>query len=304
MSRATACRSRTSSHTWLLHEGFVGVADGSLKDATYSDFKDDKPPQTFTSTGGWVGITDKYWMAAVIPPQNAAFDGAYRAAPGGSEHAKPSGRLPPAAGDHRAGQDRQPDPASVRRRQGRARRSTPMKTSCGITRFDLAVDWGWFWFFTKPIFWLLDTFYHCDRQFRHRHPAADGHHQAAFFPLANASFKSMSKMKKLQPEMNTHQGTLRRRQGAPAAGDDGALQAREGQPGLGLPADADPDAGVLLALQGALRHHRDAARAVLGWIHDLSRARSDLDPQPVRASALSHPGSSSRPSCPSASGRC
>ena len=76
MSRATACRE--TQHFWVLHEGFVGVANGTLKDANYDDFKDDKPPQTFQSTGGWLGITDKYWMASVIPPQNEPFDGAYQ----------------------------------------------------------------------------------------------------------------------------------------------------------------------------------------------------------------------------------
>ena len=60
--------------SWVLHEGFVGVADGSETDANYNDFKDEgTPPKTFSSTGGWVGITDKYWMAAVIPPQNETY---------------------------------------------------------------------------------------------------------------------------------------------------------------------------------------------------------------------------------------
>ena len=80
----------------------------------------------------------------------------------------------------------------------------------------------------------------------------------------------MSKMKKLQPEMERIKERFGDDRRAPAAGDDGAVQAREGEPGFGLPADAAPDPGVLLALQGAVRHHRDAARAVLGWIHDLS----------------------------------
>ena len=54
-----------------LHQGFVGVANGSETDANYSDFKDQaRRRKTFSSTGGWVGITDKYWMAAIIPPQN------------------------------------------------------------------------------------------------------------------------------------------------------------------------------------------------------------------------------------------
>ena len=64
--------------TWIFHTGFVGVANGSEVDAAYSDFKDPgTPPKSFSSTGGWLGITDKYWMAAVIPPQGETYNGAY-----------------------------------------------------------------------------------------------------------------------------------------------------------------------------------------------------------------------------------
>ena len=69
----------------MLHEGFVGVANGTLKDANYDDFKDEgNAAQDVLFDGGWVGITDKYWMAAVVPPQNEQFDGSYRATPFGS----------------------------------------------------------------------------------------------------------------------------------------------------------------------------------------------------------------------------
>src|SRR6185437_6193939 len=61
-----------------LHVGFVGVADGKEVDAKYGDFKDaGTPPKTFASTGGWVGITDKYWMAAAVPPQGENYNGQY-----------------------------------------------------------------------------------------------------------------------------------------------------------------------------------------------------------------------------------
>ncbi|MGB8603283.1 MAG: membrane protein insertase YidC, partial [Rhizomicrobium sp.] len=74
------------THYWVLHEGFVGVAEGKLKDPTYKDFqKDDKGPESFSSTGGWLGITDKYWMTALIPGQNEAYNGTFRASPYGSD---------------------------------------------------------------------------------------------------------------------------------------------------------------------------------------------------------------------------
>jgi YidC/Oxa1 family membrane protein insertase len=188
-----------SKNYWVLHEGFVGVADGSLKDAKYDDFKDGKPPQIFNSTGGWLGITDKYWMAAVIPPQNATFDGAYRATPLGNKKAYQA--------DYRL------EPRSIA--PGATTTLTQhlfagakvvatlrdYQTRLGIDKFDLAIDWGWFWFFTRPIFWLLDIFYHFIGNFGVAILLLTVTIKLLFFPLADTSYKSMSRMKKLQPEM-------------------------------------------------------------------------------------------------------
>jgi len=202
--------------TWILHEGFVGVADGSLKDSSYSDFKDDKPPQTFSSTGGWVGITDKYWMAAVIPPQDRAFDGAYRGT--ASSH----GRAYQA--DYRLPAETIAPGKTVSLSQHLFAGAKVVTTlnhyedTLHIQRFDLAVDWGWFWFFTKPIFWLLDLFYRYIGNFGIAILLLTVTIKLAFFPLANASFKSMSKMKKLQPEIER----LKER-----FGDDRARQQQE-----------------------------------------------------------------------------
>ena len=185
--------------TWILHEGFVGVGNGSLKDATYGDFKEDKPPQTFSSTGGWVGITDKYWMAAVIPPQDQTFDGAYRGT------ASSRGRAYQA--DYRLPAETIAPGKTVSLTQHLFAGAKVVTTlngyadTLGIQRFDLAIDWGWFWFFTKPIFWLLDLFYRYIGNFGIAILLLTVTIKLAFFPLANASFKSMSKMKKLQPEI-------------------------------------------------------------------------------------------------------
>src|SRR3569623_973275 len=71
-------RAPKNEGSFSLHTGFVGVANGSEQDAKYTDFKDPgTPAKTFSSTGGWVGITDKYWMAAAVPPQGEAFSGSY-----------------------------------------------------------------------------------------------------------------------------------------------------------------------------------------------------------------------------------
>jgi len=190
-----------SQHYWVLHEGFVGVANGSLKDASYDDFKNDNtPPNSFSSTGGWGGITDKYWMAAVVPPQNQAFDGEYRAT-----------RREDGAKiywvDYRLGARTLGPGASLavaHRLFAGAKVVDILRTyehRDGIVRFDLAVDWGWFIFFTQPLFWVLDQLFHYLGNFGLAILALTVLVKTVTFPIANASAKTMAKMKKVQPEM-------------------------------------------------------------------------------------------------------
>ena len=186
--------------TWVLHLGFVGVADGSEVDAKYTDFKDPgTPPKTFTSTGGWLGLTDKYWMAAVVPPQNEQYSGAYVGTEldGGTKAFQANYRLAARAVAPGA-------TASVTHRLFAGAKVVTILRAYqdqGIVRFDNAVDWGWFWFFTRPLFWLLDTFYHWIGNFGLAILMLTVVMKLLFFPLANASFKSMSRMKKVQPQM-------------------------------------------------------------------------------------------------------
>ncbi|HSZ73767.1 MAG TPA: membrane protein insertase YidC [Rhizomicrobium sp.] len=187
------------THYWVLHEGFVGVADGTLKDAKYTDFKDNTPPTTFHSTGGWVGITDKYWMAAVVPPQNATLDGSYAASV--------SNGVTDYQADYRLdGRKLGPNGtlAVTHRLFAGAKVVQTLQNyqnKLGIQHFDLAIDWGWFWFFTRPMFWLLDHLYNLVGNFGVAILLLTVVIKLIFFPLANTSYKSMSRMKKLQPEV-------------------------------------------------------------------------------------------------------
>lgn len=190
----------------LLHEGFIGAANGSLQDATYKDFdKEDAKPKTFQSTGGWLGITDKYWMAAVIPPQKDAFNGAFRATPYGSTKSYQANFI---LGPHPLSQG---GTVTVTEHLFAGAKVVDMLntygTTLGIDRFDYAVDWGWFIVLTKPLFWLLD---HISRfvaslgitaSFGLAIILATILLRAVLYPLASASFKSMGKMKKVQPQM-------------------------------------------------------------------------------------------------------
>ena len=187
--------------TWVLHEGFVGVANGSEVDAKYDDFKEpNTPAKTFTSTGGWVGITDKYWMAAIIPPQGENFNGAYLGAktPSGADAYQSNYRLD-------ARRIAPGGTANVTHKLFAGAKVVNIlrgyQDSQGVSHFDQAVDWGWFWFLTRPFFWVLD---HLNKVLGNFGLAILGLTvivRLVFFPLQSASFRSMSKMKKLQPQM-------------------------------------------------------------------------------------------------------
>jgi YidC/Oxa1 family membrane protein insertase len=186
--------------TWILHEGYVGVAGGSERDAGYDDFKDNKPPQTFQSTGGWLGFTDKYWMTAVVPPQNAAFEGTYRATQLDSAKAYQA--------DYRLdGQTIAPGGTTslTQRLFAGAKVLATLQDyekKDGIVNLHYAVDWGWFWFFTQPIFFVLDVFYRYIGNFGIAIVLLTVLMKLAFFPLADASYRSMSRVKKLQPKVD------------------------------------------------------------------------------------------------------
>jgi YidC/Oxa1 family membrane protein insertase len=190
-----------TASSYVLHEGFVGVAGNSEVDAKYSDFKDPgTPPKSFSATGGWVGITDKYWMAAAVPPQGENYAGEYTGSktPAGVEAYQADYRLnartiAPGAS------------ASVSHRLFAGAKVVDIlrgyQDSQHIAHFDLAVDWGWFWFLTRPFFWLLDNLYKLCGNFGLAILGLTVIVKLVFFPLASASYRSMSKMKKLQPHM-------------------------------------------------------------------------------------------------------
>ncbi|MGQ0675250.1 MAG: membrane protein insertase YidC [Rhodospirillales bacterium] len=185
---------------FILHEGLLGVLDGKLREYTYSNMQEEKSGAVkFQSTGGWLGITDKYWLVALVPAQDEKVEsffrhvlrdktdkyqvdyiGAARAvAPGASAEA--AGRLFAGAKEVKL----------VNRHEEQN----------GIAKFSYAVDWGWFPFLTKPIFLVLDIFFGLLGNFGLAILLLTVIVKLVFFPLANKSYKSMTAMKKLQPQM-------------------------------------------------------------------------------------------------------
>jgi YidC/Oxa1 family membrane protein insertase len=184
--------------TYVLHEGPYGVFNGTSKEFGYKDFDENKQ-QKFATTGGWVGFTDKYWMATLVPDQKTKVDVTIKGTGAGpgikyqADYVAPAVTIAPGAtGSYDshlfAG-------AKI------VRVIDAYRDNLGIDRFDLTIDWGWFWFFTKPMFYLLEWLYAHIGNFGVSILILTVIVKALFFPLANKSYAAMSKMKALQPEM-------------------------------------------------------------------------------------------------------
>ena len=179
---------------YILHEGFLGVFGDELKEEDYDDIEKEK--FTITATKGWLGITDKYWLTAIVPEKGKEFkaefiskDKKYRANYIIKEPSilNPGGLITNEINTFVAAKE-----VAV---------IDEYAEKLGIEKFDLAIDWGWFYFFTKPLFFVIDYFFKLTGNFGIAIVIITALIRLIFFPLANYSFKSMAKMKLLQPEM-------------------------------------------------------------------------------------------------------
>jgi YidC/Oxa1 family membrane protein insertase len=184
---------------YILHEGLIGVTDGSLEQITYKKALDN-PAQTFKADSGWLGITDKYWAAVVVPQEGKTFDARFAATSStpGAERFQSDYLMAPVTIE--------PDgTAEVKGHVFAGAKEVNLidsyETKLGIPKFDLLIDWGWFYFLTKPMFFALDYFYKLVGNFGLAILIVTFIIKLVLFPLANKSYVSMSKMKKLQPEM-------------------------------------------------------------------------------------------------------
>jgi YidC/Oxa1 family membrane protein insertase len=183
---------------YILFEGMLGVIQGTLHEEKYDDLKKVGSKAEDTK-GGWLGITDKYWLAALIPDQGETVKTrfAHSLADGMDKYqADYLGE----ARELKAGGTAE---ATTRLFAGakEVRLLQAYEQDLGIQRFDYAVDWGWFFFLTKPIFQLMDWFYRQVGNFGIAILLLTLTVKILFFPLANRSYRMMSKMKKLQPIM-------------------------------------------------------------------------------------------------------
>ena len=179
---------------YILHEGFLGVFGDELVEKDYDDIEKEK--FTINSSKGWLGITDKYWLTAIVPEKGKEFKAEFVAkkekyrANYIIKEAKilnPNSSITNEINTFVAAKE-------VAVIDGYAEQ-------LGIEKFDLAIDWGWFYFFTKPLFFIIDYFFKLTGNFGLAIVIITALVRLIFFPLANYSFKSMAKMKILQPEM-------------------------------------------------------------------------------------------------------
>ena len=187
-----------TTNFFILHEGLIGVLDGTLEEIDYDDMQEDRSIAA-ESTGGWLGITDKYWLMALIPDQSSQFNAEFRYAPlNGRDRYQTNfvTILPPVE----AG-----TPLTVTTRLFAGAKVSSMidayEAEYNITNFDRAIDWGWFYWLTKPIFWMLDYLNGWVGNFGVAILILTVLIKLVFFQLANKSYVAMGAMRKLQPKM-------------------------------------------------------------------------------------------------------
>ncbi|MDQ3560948.1 MAG: membrane protein insertase YidC, partial [Pseudomonadota bacterium] len=189
-----------TSGYYILHEGLIGfLGEEGLQEIDYSDL-DDVPAITPPKVAdGWLGITDKYWGAALYPVGGQPFQPRFLKGAAGAEPTYQADFLGDAVAVPAGGS------AEHRTLLFAGAKETAVidayEARLGIPRFELMIDWGWFYFITKPVFLLIDWLYRFLGNFGLAILAVTVIVKAIFFPLANKSYASMSKMKKLQPEM-------------------------------------------------------------------------------------------------------
>lgn len=186
----------------VVHEGFTGIIDGDLKEIRYNELDAEKEPETFETTGGWISLTDRYWFSAFI------FNDTYKA--------KVTLRK---TNDNTFQLDFKGLPMQIQSGSS-ASFSSQMyagakeiklldKYSENIKKFDLNVDFGWYYFLTKPFFYILDYLYNLIGNMGWAILLFAALLRLLMFPIANKSYESMSKMKKLQPKMRELQETYK-----------------------------------------------------------------------------------------------
>ena len=178
---------------YILHEGLLGVFDEQLVEEDYEDIKEKK--FSVNAESGWLGITDKYWITSLIPEKGKKFRSDFDFKNKFKANFIETQSIEVGANESKFNKIKIIIAAKeVEIIDGYAE-------NLNISKYDLAIDWGWFYFIVKPLFFAIDYFFKLSGNFGIAIILITFCIRIAFFPLANYSFRSMAKMKALQPEM-------------------------------------------------------------------------------------------------------
>ena len=182
------------SGTLILHDGFIGVFNEDLEEYDYDDIKDKKKEHNAES--GWLGITDKFWITALVPEKNQSFRGefVYKSESFKANYILNKPIIVQPSSSKTSGTKIFVAAKEVKIIDGYAE-------SEAINKFDLTIDWGWLYFLTKPLFFIINYLFELTKNFGIAIILVTAAVRLLFFPLANYSFRSMAKMKILQPEL-------------------------------------------------------------------------------------------------------
>lgn len=184
---------------WTMHVGPIGVFNDAAEYGVDFDTLIEEGPRRFTTTGGWLGFGDKYWLAAIVPDARSAVEAGFRGA------------------DNRYQADFTPSPTILAPGRATTYQSRLFagakevalldryRSELGIAAFDKAIDWGWFYWFEKPIFYLLDWLFRMIGNFGVAIMCLTLIVRALMFPIAQKQFASMAGMRVVQPKMKVIQ---------------------------------------------------------------------------------------------------
>ena len=193
---------------YVLHEGLIGVlGESGLQEFTYKNIED-KKSVSWDVTNGWLGITDKYWAATLLPDTSARLKARFSTSMLGTVRTFQTDYLldsqtiaPGATGSANARLFAGAKEVSIVGINFPFVGIGGYNKALGLNHFDLLIDWGWFYFITKPMFLVMDFFFRLLGNFGLAILMVTVLVKIVFFPLANKSYASMAKMKAVQPQM-------------------------------------------------------------------------------------------------------
>ncbi|WP_417687976.1 membrane protein insertase YidC [Roseibium sp.] len=187
-----------TSGFYILHEGLLGVfGEEGLREIDYSDLAEEGQIRPSEVDQGWLGITDKYWATTLIPTPGSSFQPSFSySLATGNYQADFLGQAVEIAAGASASHT-----SSLFAGAKETNLIDAYEEAKNISRFELLVDWGWFYFLTKPMFFAIDWLFHLVGNFGVAILLITVAVKLVFFPLANKSYVSMSKMKLVQPQM-------------------------------------------------------------------------------------------------------